>query len=113
MASSVRRVLARWSIELGAPLALLGGRIARMWAWRAWGFHVGVVLVMNIWFPYPLVGIAFLPLFAAERVVAARCVRGSPRACGGGRRVTRAGNTGSGVPLRLQTTTVVILRASS
>lgn len=57
-------------LELGAPLALLGGRIARMWAWGAWGFHIGVILAMNVWFPYPLVGIAFLPLVEAEHVVA-------------------------------------------
>jgi hypothetical protein len=57
-------------LELGAPLALLGGRIARLWAWGAWGFHVGVVLAMNVWFPYPLLGLAFLPLVDAERLVA-------------------------------------------
>jgi len=56
-------------LELGAPLALLGGRIARMWAWGAWGFHIGVILAMNVWFPYPLVWIAFLPLVEAEHVV--------------------------------------------
>ena len=57
-------------LELGAPLALLGARIARMWAWGAWGFHIGVILAMNVWFPYPLVWIAFLPLVEAEHVVA-------------------------------------------
>jgi hypothetical protein len=56
-------------IELGAPLALAGRRIAWLWALAAWGFHVGVVLTMNIWFPYPLFGVAFLPLFACERIV--------------------------------------------
>ena len=56
-------------LEVGAPLALLGGRIARMWAWGAWGFHIGVVLAMNVWFPYPLAWIAFLPLVEAEHVV--------------------------------------------
>jgi hypothetical protein len=46
-------------IELGAPLALLGGRTARIWAWAAWSFeafHVGVVLAMNVWSPHPLTG---------------------------------------------------------
>jgi hypothetical protein len=61
--------IAALAIELGAPLALLGGRTARMWAAAAWAFHVGVILAMNVWFPYPLCGVAFLPLFAAERVV--------------------------------------------
>jgi hypothetical protein len=56
-------------IELGAPFALLDRRIGYVWALGAWGFHVGVVLMMNIWFPYPLLGIAFLPLLPAERVV--------------------------------------------
>lgn len=57
------------AIELGAPLALLGGRAARGWAAAAWAFHAGVILAMNVWFPYPLCGVAFLPLIAAERVV--------------------------------------------
>ena len=56
-------------LELGAPLALLGGRLARGWAWAVWGFHVGVALAMNVWFPYPLAGVAFLPFVRAERVV--------------------------------------------
>jgi len=56
-------------IELGAPVALLGRRLGYVWALGAWGFHVGVILMMNIWFPYPLLGIAFLPLVPAERIV--------------------------------------------
>ena len=56
------------AVELGAPLALLGGRIARVWVLLAWGFHVGVVAVMAIIFPYPLLGIAFAPFFAVERL---------------------------------------------
>ena len=57
-------------IELGAPLALVGRRIAYVWAITAWAFHVGVALLMNILFPYPLLGFAFLPLLPAEKVVA-------------------------------------------
>lgn len=56
-------------IELGAPIALLGPRLGYVWALAAWGFHAGVVLVMNIWFLYPLVGVALLPLVPAERLV--------------------------------------------
>ena len=63
--------VATLGLELGAPLAMLGGRTARCWAWGAWGFHLGVVLAMNVWFPYPITGVAFLPLVAAERVVVA------------------------------------------
>jgi len=55
-------------VELGAPIALVGGTIARAWAVCAWCFHVGVVLTMNVWFPYPLLGVAFLPMFAVERL---------------------------------------------
>jgi hypothetical protein len=56
-------------VELGAPVALAGGRIAAIWAVAAWGFHVGVVLLMAIVFPYPLVGIAYAPLFPVERFI--------------------------------------------
>jgi hypothetical protein len=57
------------AIELGAPLALVGRRLGHVWVVSAWGFHAGVVLLMNIWFPYPLFGFAFLPLLPAERGV--------------------------------------------
>ncbi len=60
--------VATLAVELGAPLALLGGRIARVWALLAWGFHVGVAAVMAIIFPYPLLGIAFAPFLAVERL---------------------------------------------
>jgi len=60
--------VATLAVELGAPLALLGGRIARVWALLAWGFHVGVAAVMAIVFPYSLLGIAFAPFFAVERL---------------------------------------------
>lgn len=59
--------VATLTLELGAPIALLGGRIAAAWVIAAWSFHVGVALLMNIWFPYPLLGFAFLPMFAVER----------------------------------------------
>lgn len=57
------------ALELGAFAALFGGRPARLWAAGAWGFHLGVVLFMNIWFPYPLLGFAFLPVLRAERLI--------------------------------------------
>jgi hypothetical protein len=57
------------AIEVGAPLALLRDRVGKLWAAAAWGFHVGVVLLMNIWFLYPLVGLAFLPFFRVERPI--------------------------------------------
>lgn len=60
--------LATVAVELGAPLALLGGRLRTGWVLAAWGFHVGTVALMAIAFPYPLSGIAYAPLFAVERL---------------------------------------------
>lgn len=54
-------------LELGAPIALVGPRLARLWALAAWGFHLGVVLLMNIWFLYPLCGVAYVAMLRAER----------------------------------------------
>ncbi len=54
-------------LEIGAVVALLHERVGRWWALMAWGFHAGVVALMNIWFPYPLLGLAYLPLLRAER----------------------------------------------
>jgi hypothetical protein len=56
-------------VELGAPVALLGGRYAVAWITAAWAFHVGVLLLMWIVFPYPLLGFAFLPLLPVEKVL--------------------------------------------
>lgn len=57
------------AFELGAPMALLGGRIALIWALTCYGFHTGVLALMMILFPYPLCGVAFASLFPAERWV--------------------------------------------
>jgi hypothetical protein len=54
-------------LELGAPLALLGGRLAVIWAAAVWMFHVGVLATMAIAFPYPLSGVALASLFPLER----------------------------------------------
>ena len=56
------------AIELGAPLALLGRRLRMLWAVAAWAFHLGVLALMGIGFPYPLSGIAFASLFPVERL---------------------------------------------
>lgn len=55
------------AFELGAPIALLGGRFALVWALTCYGFHAGVLVLMMILFPYPLSGVAFTSLFPAER----------------------------------------------
>jgi hypothetical protein len=54
-------------IELGAPLALLGRRFALAWCLAAWSFHVGVLALMAIPFPYQLSLIAYAPFFELER----------------------------------------------
>jgi hypothetical protein len=56
-------------VELGAPVALLGGRWRTAWVGAVWIFHLGILATMAILFPYPLSGIAFVSMFPAERVV--------------------------------------------
>lgn len=55
-------------IELAAPLALLGGKIRTAWVALAWLLHAGVAALMFVVFPYPLVLLAFAPLFPLERL---------------------------------------------
>jgi len=54
-------------VELGAPLALARPRIATVWTVMAWGFHLSVLLLMSITFPYQLCGVAYVSLFPVER----------------------------------------------
>jgi hypothetical protein len=54
-------------LELGAPIALFGRRIALAWALLAWGFHIGVAALMAIPFPYQLSFIAYASLIEIER----------------------------------------------
>jgi hypothetical protein len=61
--------------ELGAPLALFGGRLALVWCFACWAFHVNVLLLMLIAFPYPLVGFAYASFFELERPWAALALR--------------------------------------
>ena len=60
--------LATLVVELGAPVALLGGRWRNAWVASAWLFHVGTLALMAIMFPYPLSGVAFASLFPLERL---------------------------------------------
>lgn len=55
------------AVELGAPLALVFRRLRTSWAVAAWLFHLGVLALMAIAFPYQLTGIAFASLFATRR----------------------------------------------
>ena len=54
------------AVELGAPIALVGGRWRTGWVIAAWLFHVGVLAVMTIFFAYQLLGVAFACCFAIE-----------------------------------------------
>lgn len=56
------------TVELGAWVALLGGRWRTAWVVAAWLFHVGVLAFMAIVFPYQLSGVAFASFFRLERL---------------------------------------------
>ncbi|MGB8328601.1 MAG: HTTM domain-containing protein [Polyangiales bacterium] len=58
-------------LELGAPLVMLQEKVAKVWAAAIWSFHIGVLALMAILFPYPVTFIAFAPFFRAERLVPA------------------------------------------
>jgi hypothetical protein len=55
-------------VELGAPVALLGGRWRDVWVGAAWLFHLGILVLMTTFFPYPLSGIAYASMFRVERL---------------------------------------------
>ena len=55
-------------VELGAPLALLHRRVGVLWAALAWGFHLGVLVLMFILFHYPLLGFAFASFLPVEKL---------------------------------------------
>lgn len=56
-------------VELGAPLALIPGRTRHAWVAAAWAFHVGILALMAISFPYRLVGVAYAAFLPAEQIV--------------------------------------------
>lgn len=56
------------AVELGAPFALLTRRLGRLWSAAAWCFHVGILALMAIVFPYQLSGIAFASFFRLEQL---------------------------------------------
>jgi hypothetical protein len=55
-------------IELGAPFALLGGRIRTVWVLATWLMHLGILAFMLIGFAFPLSFVAFAPLYRVERL---------------------------------------------
>lgn len=56
-------------LELGAPIALLGARLALVWVLAVIGFHLGVLALMMIAFPYQMVGVSFACFFRAEKLL--------------------------------------------
>lgn len=56
------------ALELGAPVALVGGRWRTAWVVAVWLMHLGILLTMRIGFPYPLFLVAFAPFFRVERL---------------------------------------------
>lgn len=56
-------------VELGAPVALLHRRIGYAWSLAAVGMHWGIHLFMNLVFPYPISGMAFLSFFPLEKLL--------------------------------------------
>lgn len=58
-------------LELGAPVALLGGRVRDAWVAATWLMHIGIAALMFVTFPYPLSLVAFAPLYRLERFHAA------------------------------------------
>jgi Vitamin K-dependent gamma-carboxylase len=67
------------ALELGAPCALLGRWPALIWCVGVWGFHLGVLLLMLIVFPYPLSGLAMASFFAPEKLINWVARRRGPR----------------------------------
>lgn len=56
-------------VEVGAFVAMSRGRLRQAWVATMWVFHVAVLALMAILFPYQLLGIAFLPFVRGERHV--------------------------------------------
>lgn len=69
--------------ELGAPIALLGGRFTNAWVIVVVGFHAGVLALMMILFAYPLFGFAFVAFFEVERPLSWIRARLKHRSCRG------------------------------
>ena len=50
-------------------MVFFGRRLRHAWMAMAWTFHVGVLALMAVLFPYPLFGIAFASMLPVERLV--------------------------------------------
>lgn len=58
------------ALELFAPLAMVSRRLGQWWCAAAWSFHLGVLVIMAIFFHYPLIGVAFASFFDVEKLEA-------------------------------------------
>jgi hypothetical protein len=56
-------------VELGAPIVFVSWRLRMWWLVAAWAFHVGVLALMAISFPYQLLGFAYVCALPVERLV--------------------------------------------
>jgi len=56
-------------LELGAPLALVHRYAGVTWAVGIFAMHVGIAGAMNVVFPYPSFGLAFLSFLPVERLL--------------------------------------------
>lgn len=56
------------AVEIGAPAALVPGRVRYGWVALVWGFHVGIFVLMAISFPYQLFGVMYAAFFPIERI---------------------------------------------
>ena len=65
------------ALELVAPLALLRRCLAVVWSTAMWAMHVGIALTMAVAFPYPIVGLAFVPVIAVAGFTSPR--RAAPK----------------------------------
>ncbi len=57
------------ALELGAPLALVHRYAGVTWAVGIFAMHVGIAGAMNVVFPYPTFGLAFLSFLPVERLL--------------------------------------------
>jgi hypothetical protein len=55
-------------LELGAPLALVGGRVRDVWVVAMWLVHAGIAILMFVVFPFPLFLVAFAPFYRLEEL---------------------------------------------
>lgn len=56
-------------LELLSPISLFSRRFARLWVPAMVGFHIGIVALMAIVFPYPLCGVAFASFYRCEKLM--------------------------------------------